>query len=75
VLRQGGAEVSFAIEEYLALVWEVPEKRPRVDSGTLSYVRCGGLIEPVLPIEIQGRLLKAAARVCSASWHSRMVRR
>lgn len=74
LLDQRGAQVGFAVEEHLTLVREVPEERALVDACSGGDLGRGGPVEPALPVQLQSRLLKAAARFCSASWHPRRYR-
>jgi hypothetical protein len=48
----------------------VPEEGALVDSCPGGDLGRGGLVEPPFLVQLQGRLLKTAARFCSAPWHA-----
>ena len=50
-------------EQHLAFVGEVPEERSLRQTRPLGDLRNRRLVEPALRVELQGRLLQAAARV------------
>lgn len=58
-----------ASEQYLALVGEVPKERALGEPRSLSDLRHGGLVEPVLTVELQGCLLEATGGVGLPSTH------
>ena len=56
-------ECALPPEQHLPLVGEVPEECSLRQARPLGDLRNRGLVEPALGVELQGRLLEAAARI------------
>jgi hypothetical protein len=63
-----------AVEQDLALVGVVAEERALGQSGPHGDLRHGGLLEPLLGVELHGRLCQPAASVRLPSTHGMIVR-
>ena len=62
-----------AVEQDLALVGEVPEERSLRQTRPPGDLRHRGLVEPALDVELQGGLLKPAARVRLPTDHASII--
>ena len=60
-------------EQHLALVGEVPEERPRGQSGPVGDLGHGGLLVPALDVQLHRCLAEPTARVRLPSTHGRRV--